>query len=351
VSKIPGLQIGIDLGTTSIQVYVKGRGIVLQEACIAALDAKTGDVLALGNAVSQMVGRNSEHLRIVHPMRDGVISDFTIIHAMISHYINKLCGRRLFKPTVMICMPSGVTGLERSAILELAIAAGASRACLVDEPLAAALGAGMDLNFLGGQIVVDIGGGTTDVGVFTMGSLAISRSGKVAGNALEDAIARYLRRERNVIVGQLTAEEIKKRVGCARLRPAELGIFARGQGYVSRMPVRFEVSSTEAYLAMREPLRGMVDVIQNVLEETPPEMAGDIYDQGITLTGGGALLRDLDKMLAAETGLRVQVASTPVQCVALGMGVLMDRMDLLEENDYMFRTDDDIGEFERNRNL
>ena len=324
---------------------------MLQEASIAALDATTGDVLALGNAVSQMVGRNSEQLRIVHPMRDGVISDFTVIHAMISHYIQKLCGKRLFKPTVMICVPSGVTGLERSAILELAIAAGASRACLVDEPLAAALGAGLELDALAGQIVVDIGGGTTDVGVFTMGSLVLSRSGKVAGNVLEDALIRYLRRERNIIVGQLTAEEIKKRVGSALLRRAELAIFARGQNYLNRMPMRFEVTSTEAFLAMRGHVHGILNVIQNTLEETPPEMAGDIYDAGITLTGGGALLRDLDHMLAAETGLPVRVAPSPVQCVALGMGVLMKRPDLLDYNEYMFRTDDDIGEFERNRNL
>jgi len=324
---------------------------VLQEASVAALDAKTGDVVALGSAVAQMVGRNPGSLQVVHPMRDGVISDFTVIHAMIAHYIKKLCGIRLFKPTVMICLPSGVTGLERSAILELAIAAGASRACLVDEPLAAAMGAGLEIDTLAGQIVVDIGGGTTDVGVFTMGSIAISRSGKVAGNALEAAIERYLRRERNLVVGQLTAEDIKKRVGCARIRPAELTIYARGQNYISRMPARFEVSSTEAYLAMREPLRGILEVITGVLEQTPPEMAGDIYDQGITLTGGGALLRDLDKMLSAETGLRVQVTPNPVQCVALGMGVLMDRRDILAENNYVFRTDDDIGEFERNRNL
>jgi len=325
---------------------------VLQEASVAALDPKSGNVVALGNAVSQMVGRNNpKNLQIVRPMRDGVISDFSVVHAMVAHYLKKLCGRRLFKPTVMICMPSGVTGLERSAILELAIAAGASRACLVDEPLAAALGAGLDLNPLGGQIVVDIGGGTTDVGVFTMGSMAISRSRKVAGNALEDAIARYLRRERNVIVGQLTAEEIKKRVGCSRIRPAELGIFARGQGYVNRMPIRFEITSTETFLAMRESLSEIAGIIQEVLEETPPEMAGDIYEQGVTLTGGGALLRDLDKMLEAQLGLPVRVAQNPLQCVAIGMGVLMDNMEMLEDNDYMYRTDDDIGEFERNRNL
>ncbi|MDR2687324.1 MAG: rod shape-determining protein [Oscillospiraceae bacterium] len=348
---IPGLQIGIDLGTTSILVYVKGRGIVMQEASVAALDARTGEVRALGNAVHRMVGRNPESLRVVHPMRDGVISDFTVIHAMVAHYIAKLCGRRLFKPTVMICMPASVTGLERSAILELAIAAGASRACLVEEPLAAALGAGMDLTDPGGQLVVDIGGGTTDVAVFTMGAMAIARSAKVAGNALEDAIIRYLRRERNVVIGQLTAEQIKMRIGCARLRSPELAVNARGQSYTTRMPVKFEVNSTEAFLAIRECLRDITEAVRAVLEETPPEMAGDIYDRGMVLTGGGALLRDIDLMLRAETGLEARVAGNPAQCVAQGLGRMLEDPGLLRENDCMFRTDDDIGEFERNRNL
>jgi len=323
----------------------------MQEASAAALDAKTGEVRALGNAVYRMVGRNPGSLRVVHPMRDGVISDFTVIHAMVAHYISKLCSRRIFKPTVMICMPASVTGLERSAILELAIAAGASRACLVEEPLAAALGAGMDLADPGGQLVVDIGGGTTDVAVFTMGAMAIARSAKVAGNALEDAIIRYLRRERNVVIGQLTAEQIKMRIGCARLRSPELAINVRGQSYTTRMPVKLEVNSTETFLAMRERLRDITEAIRSVLEETPPEMAGDIYDRGMILTGGGALLRDFDLMLRAETGLDVRVADNAPQCVAQGLGHMLEDPSLLRENNYMFRTDDDIGEFERNRNL
>jgi len=284
-------------------------------------------------------------------MRDGVISDFTVIHAMIAHYIARLCGNRIFKPTVMICMPASVTGLERSAVLELAIAAGASRACLVEEPLAAALGAGMDITDPGGQLVVDIGGGTTDVAVFTMGAMAIARSAKVAGNALEDSIIRYLRRERNAVIGQLTAETIKMRIGCARLRSPELAINVRGQSYTTRMPVKLEVSSTEIFLAMRERLRDITEAIRGVLEETPPEMAGDLYDRGIVLTGGGALLRGLDVMLRAETGLDVHTPKNPAQCVAQGLGLMMERADILRDNNCMFRTDDDIGEYERNRNL
>ncbi len=348
---MPGLQIGIDLGTASILVYVRGKGIVLHEASVAAVDVKTGDVLALGNRVFHMVGRTPGSLRIVRPIQDGVVSDFSVVHAMIAYYVKRICGNRMFKPSVMICMPASVTGLERSAILELAIAAGAGRACLVEEPIAAALGAGMNIAYRGGQMIVDVGGGTTDVAVLTMGTMALARSAKVAGNALSGAIQRYLRRERNVLVGDLTAEEIKQKVGCARLRSTELAIYTRGQSYITRLPTRIEVTSTESFLAMRERLNDLVNVIQRVLEETPPEMAGDIYDQGIVLTGGGSLLRDLDAMLRERTGLKVRVAKDPVNCVALGLGVLLERQDILEDNSYFYRTDDDIGEYARNRNL
>ncbi|MDR2646835.1 MAG: rod shape-determining protein [Oscillospiraceae bacterium] len=345
------LQIGIDLGTTSILIHVKGKGIVLQEASIAALDAVTGDVLALGNRVYQMVGRNPDSLRVVHPMRDGVISDFTVIHAMIAYYIKKICGNRLLKPSVMICMPASVTGLERNTILELAIAAGAARVCLVEEPFAAALGAGLNIASLGGQMIVDIGGGTTDVAVITMGSIVLSRSGKSAGNKLNESIQRYLRRERHMIVGDLTAETIKKKVGFARLHSPELGIMVRGQNYITRMPVCNEVTSTQAYLAMRETIGEMISVVRRVFEETPPEMAGDILDQGIVLTGGGSLLRDFDAVLHLETGLHVRVARDPIECVARGMGLMMEHNSILEGNNYYYRTDDDIGEYARNRAL
>ena len=348
---MPGLQIGIDLGTASTIVYVRGKGIVLQEASVAAVDARTGDVLAVGGKVFRMLGRTPDSLRIVRPIRDGVVSDFTVVHAMLAYYIKRICGNRMFKPSVMICMPASVTGLERSAVLELAIASGASRACLVEEPIAAALGAGMNIAYKGGQMVVDIGGGTTDVAVLTMGTMALSRSAKVGGYVLTGAIQRYLRRERNVLVGDLTGEEIKHKVGCARLRSTELAIYTRGQSYISRLPVRVEVTSTESFLAMRERLNDIVRVIQRVLEETPPEMAGDIADQGVVLTGGGALLRDFDTMLNERTGLRVRVARDPANCVALGLGIMMEHPHILEENSYFYRTDDDIGEYERNRNL
>ncbi|MDR1464520.1 MAG: rod shape-determining protein [Oscillospiraceae bacterium] len=348
---MPGLHIGIDLGTTSIIIFVEGKGIVLHESSIAALDVKSGQVLALGNSVYDMLGRNPDSLRVVRPMRDGVISDFTVIHAMVEYFIRKICGNRIFKPSVMICMPASVTGLEKNAILELAIAAGAGRACLVEEPLAAALGAGMNIAQPNGRMVVDIGGGTVDVAVITMGTMAIARSAKVAGNALNEAIQRYIRRERNVLIGELTAEDVKRRIGCAYQRRAELAIGVRGQNYISRLPTRIEVNSSETFFAMRERLNDIADTVHRVLEQTPPEMAGDIYDQGILLTGGGSLLHGLDVHLSRHTGIRVAVAPDPVNCVALGMGKMMKYAKVLSDNNYYYRTDDDIGEYARSRNL
>ncbi|MDR1733517.1 MAG: rod shape-determining protein [Oscillospiraceae bacterium] len=346
-----GMQIGIDLGTTSILVYVLGKGIVIREASIAAIEKKTGRILALGNSVYEMVGRNPEGLDIVMPIRDGVISNFTVIHAMIEYYIKRLCGKKFLKPTVMICMPATVTGLERSSILELAISAGAARACLVEEPLAAALGAGLNILEPGGRLVLDIGGGTADAAIITMGSMAIAKSAKVAGNALNASIARHLRRERGLEVGELTAEAVKKKIGCAVQRKVELAIPVRGANYISRLPDRIEVTSTEVHYAMRQPLRDITNLVRRLLEETPPEMAGDIYDNGIVLTGGGAMLRGLDALLARETRLSVVLAEHPLECVARGLGVLMQSDRLMKENSYYYKTDDDIGEFERNRNV
>jgi rod shape-determining protein MreB len=348
---ITGIKIGIDLGTTSVLIFVQGKGIVLREASVAALDAASGTIVALGNEVYHMVGRNPNSLRIVHPMKDGVISDFNVIHAMIAHYIKKICGHRLFKPTILICMPASVTGLERSSVLELAIAAGAARACLVDEPLAAALGAGLKIDAPGGRMIVDIGGGTTDAAIITMGSMAIAKSVRTAGNVLDAAIRRYLRRERNVLVGDLTSEEIKKQIGCATLRKAELGVEVRGQSYVTLLPEQIEVTSTEAFLAMRERLRDMTGLVHRMLEETPPEMAGDIHDNGIVLTGGGALLRDLDILLAHETGLKIRVADDPISCVANGLGILMGNEALRRGNAYFYHTDDDLGAYTHKHNI
>ncbi len=344
---MPGMNIGIDLGTTSIIIYVQGKGITINESSIAACDSSTGKLLAIGNMVYDMIGRNPDSVQVIRPMRDGVVSDFSVIQSMLAYYIQKICGNKIFKPNVIICTPSSVTNLEKRTILELAIASGAARACLIEEPLAAAMGAGIEISKPGGVMVVDIGGGTTDIAVLTMGSVALSKSIKIAGNVLNEEISRYVRRERNMLIGEITAENIKKQIGCAYLREAELAIGMRGKNYLTQMPADFEISSTEIYLSMREKLEGIGEAVRAVLEKTPPEMSADIAERGIYLTGGGALLTGIDKLIYKKTGIKTTVANDPLNCVANGIGKSMKSIDLLNDNGYFFRNGDDIQSYSR----
>ncbi|MCR4614823.1 MAG: rod shape-determining protein [Clostridiales bacterium] len=342
-----GLNIGIDLGTTSVVIYVQKKGIVLSEASVAACDTDTGKILAIGNMVYDMIGRNPDSVTIIRPMKDGVVSDFSIVQSMLTYYIQKICGNKMFKPNIVICTPSSVTNLEKRTILELAISSGAARACLMEEPLAAAIGAGVDVSKPSGVMVVDIGGGTTDIAVLTMGSVAVSDSIKTAGNVLNEDIVNYVRRERNILIGENMAESIKKQVGCAYLREAEIAMNSRGKNYITQMPCNFEISSTEVYLAMREKLEIIGNAVRAVLEKTPPEMSADIADRGIYLTGGGALLEGMDELIYRKTGIKTKVAEDPVNCVANGLGETMRSFDKLRENGYFFRTGDDIQSYTR----
>jgi len=341
-----GINIGIDLGTTTIIIYVEGKGIVLSEPSVAACDAKTGRMLATGNKAYDMLGRNPDSVKVVRPMKDGVVSDFTVIQSMLIYYIQKICGNRIFKPNVIICTPSSVTELEKRTILDLATASGAGRACLIEEPLAAAIGAGLDISHPCGTLVVDIGGGTTDIAVITMGSIAISKSIKIAGNAFDEAIMRHMRRERNLLIGEITAEDIKKKIGCAYLRDEELAVGVKGKNYITGMPSFFEISSTEVYLAMREQIESVGDAVHSVLEITPPEMAADIADRGIYVTGGGALLRGMDVMINRKTGITTTVANDPVNCVANGIGKVLKDLNILYDNGYIFKTREEITGYE-----
>ncbi len=341
-----GINIGIDLGTTTTIIYVQGKGIVLSEPSVAACDAKTGKMLATGNKAYDMLGRNPDSVRVVRPMKDGVVSDFTVIQSMLIYYIQKICGNKIFKPNVILCTPSSVTELEKRTILDLATASGAGRACLIEEPLAAAIGAGLDISHPCGTLVVDIGGGTTDIAVITMGSIAISKSIKVAGNALDEAIIRHMRRERNLLIGEVTAEDIKKRIGCSYLRDEELAVGVKGKNYITGMPAFFEISSTEVYLAMREQIETVGDAVHSVLEITPPEMAADIADRGIYVTGGGALLRGVDIMINRKTGIATTVADDPVNCVAKGIGKALKDINILYDNGYIFKTREEITGYE-----
>ena len=322
-----GTNIGIDLGTTSILIFVEGKGIVVSEPSAVAFDTDTGRLLAVGQKAADMIGRNPDSITVVKPMRSGVISDFTATKAIVRVLLYKVCKNMVFKPNIVVCMPSTVTNLEKRTILDLVTAAGAGRACLIEEPL------------------VDIGGGTADIAVVTMGSISISKSVKIAGNILDEDIIRYLRRERNIVIGEKTAESIKKRIGCAYLRDTELAIGIKGKHYITGMPITDEVNTTEIYLAMREHLEAIAEGVRSVLEVTPPELAGDISETGILLTGGGALLDGMDKLIEKRTGVHVIIPDDPLECVALGTGYAIEHMDILENNGGIFKTREEITGF------
>lgn len=341
-----GTNIGIDLGTTSIVIYVQNKGIVMSEPCAAAYDKKSGKLIAVGKRAWDMVEKNPDSIRVVRPMEHGVVSDFTATKHILRYFLSKICKNMVFKPNVVVCVPSMATSLEKRTILDLITSAGAAKACLIEEPLAAALGAGLKSNRPIGAMIVDIGGGTTDIAVITMGCISVSKSVKVAGNALDEAIIRQIRRERDVVIGEKTAEYIKKQIGCSYLRDVELGLTVKGKHFITNLPVSIEVNSTEAYLAMRPYLETISEAVRSVLELTPPELSADIFESGIRLTGGGAMLRGIDKMIEKKTGVKTFVADEPLNCVALGTGEALAHMDILSQNGYVFKARDEIGGLE-----
>lgn len=343
-----GKNIGVDLGTATVVIYAEGRGIVLTEPSVVAYNTKTRRLCAVGRKAYDMLGRNPESLRVVRPMKDGVVSDFTATRQMLSRYINKVCGNAIFKPNIIVCMPSSVTSLEKRTVLDIVTAAGAGKACLMEEPLAAAIGAGSEVTHAGGTMVVDIGGGTTDIAVITLGSIAVSKSIKVAGNLFDEAIARQVRRERDVVIGLRTAEIIKQTIGCAVLRDEEIGMTVKGKNYITGMPVTVEVTSTDCYLAMREHIEAISEAVRSVLELTPPELVGDIGSSGIVLTGGGAMLRDMSEAIAKKTGIKTRLAFDPQNCVAKGIGLALGDLDMLAEQGYIFKTREEITGFVEN---
>ena len=341
-----GANIGIDLGTTSIVAYVEGKGIVMAEPNAAAYETESGKLVAVGKRAWDMIGKNPDSIRVVKPMEHGVVSDFTATKHILRYFLSKICKNMVFKPNVVVCVPSMATSLEKRTILDLVTSAGAAKACLIEEPLAAALGAGIKSNRPLGAMVVDIGGGTTDIAVITMGCISVSRSVKVAGNAFDEAIVRQIRRERDVIIGEKTAELLKKQIGYSFLPTVELGMTVKGKHFITSLPVSIEVSSTEVYLAMRPHLEIIGEAVRSVLELTPPELSADICESGIYLTGGGALLRGIDKMIEKKTGIKTIVANDPLNCVANGTGEALSHIDILSQNGYVFKARDEIGGLE-----
>ncbi len=326
-------ELGIDLGTANIVVFLKGKGIVLREPSVVALSTTTKKVLAVGEEARLMIGRTPGNIVAVRPMCDGVIADYTTTQKMLEYLIAKVCGRkRFFKPKVLVCVPSGVTSVEKRAVIQAAKSAGADEAYPIEEPMAAAIGAGLPISTPGGNMVVDIGGGTTDIAVISLGGIVVARSIRLGGNKMDEVIARHIKNRYNLMIGERTAEEIKIKIGSAYPLATEMTLEVRGRDMVAGLPKTVEVTSEEIRAALSEPVSTVVDRVKSVLEITPPELASDIIERGVMLTGGGALLRGLDKLLAIETNIPIHVAEDALSCVALGTGRALDEFDEIREN-------------------
>lgn len=328
-----GTDLGIDLGTATVLVFVRGRGIVLKEPSVVAMDRDTGKVLAIGEEARRMVGRTPGNIVAVRPLRDGVIADFDVTEVMLRYFIGRACGKRmLFRPRVIVCIPPEITGVERRAVLDAANRAGAGKVFPIEQPLAAAIGAGLDITQPSGNMVVDIGGGTTDVAVISLGGIVVSQSVRVAGDKLDDAIMRYVRREFDLLIGERTAEDLKIEVGTAHPEGADRSMDIRGRDLITGLPKTVTVTSRDCLKAFKEPLGQMLDAIHAVLERTPPELAADIMDRGLVLTGGGSLLNDLDRLIREEIGVPVHRVEDPVSCVALGAGKALEHFHVFQDH-------------------
>lgn len=312
--------LGIDLGTASVLVYVKGKGIVIQESSVVAIDQNTKSFLAVGEEAKRMLGRTPGNIVAIRPLRDGVISDYQITERMLKYFIKKAVGTSLLKPRIVICVPSGVTEVERRAVIEASGNAGAVKTSLIEEPIAAAIGAGIDITEPNGNMIIDIGGGTTDVAVISLGGIVVSKSIKTAGDECNEAIVKYIRKKFNMMIGDVTSENLKVEVGCVYPLENVLVTEVRGRNLLTGLPRTVEVSSDDVLEALKDPVQEIVDAVQSVLERTPPELASDISNKGIYLTGGGALLRGFDKLISKKTGINAIVADDPVSCVAKGTG-------------------------------
>lgn len=327
-----GQDIGIDLGTATVIAYVKGKGIVLREPSVVAVDSNTGEVLAVGKEARRMLGRTPGNIVATRPLRDGVISNYTVTEKMLKYFINKICGRFVFAPRIMICIPSRVTEVEKKAVIDAATQAGARKVYLIEEPIAAAIGAGIDISKPCGNMVVDIGGGTTDIAVISLGGSVTSTSLKVAGDKFDEYIIKYIKKKYNIIIGERTAEDLKVNIGCVYPKMQDTEMDIRGRDLLDGLPKTITIHSSEMLEAMLEPALMIVDAVHSVLEKTPPELAADISDRGIYMTGGGCLVDGLDKLIQEKTGINVMIAQDTVSCVALGTGKALDNLDSLKNN-------------------
>ena len=320
------MDIGIDLGTASILVYIRGRGVVLQEPSMVALDKKTSNILAVGADARRMLGRTPENIVAVRPLRSGVISDFEITQEILKHFIKKALRRKtsMRKPRIAVCVPSVVTDVERRAVEDAARAAGAREVHIIEEPIAAAMGAGLDISKPRGSMIVDIGGGTTDVAVISLGGCVVSASLKVAGDVFDEAIIRYVRKKHNLLIGERTAEDLKINIGTAYPRTFDSSMEIKGRNLVTGLPNNLTITSEEMREALKEHVTAIVDTVRSVFERTPPELVSDIIERGIVMTGGGSLLYGLDKLIKSVTGINAIIAEDAIGCVAIGTGKFIE---------------------------
>ncbi len=326
-------EVGVDLGTANVLVYIKGKGIVLSEPSVVAINNDTDEILAVGEEARQMLGRTPSNIIAIKPLKDGVVSDYDITERMLKYFIRKACGNgRFFKPRIMVCVPSGVTEVEKRAVREAAEQAGGKDVFLMEEPVAAAIGAGLDISKPDGTMVIDIGGGTTDIAVISLGGIVASSSVKMAGDKFDEAIVKYMRKVHKLYIGERTAEDLKVTIGTAFPREKPVTKECRGRDLVTGLPKIVDVSSEEIMDALEEPLREICEAVHNVLERTPPELAADISNSGIVITGGGALLYGIDKRIEDRTGIKVVVAEDPKSCVAVGTGKALDELEALKSN-------------------
>ena len=327
-----GQDIGIDLGTATVIAYVKGKGVVLREPSVVAVDSNTKEVLAVGQEARRMLGRTPGNIVAIRPMKDGVIADFDITQSMLSYFIQKAAAKKgVVSPRIAICVPFGVTEVEKRAIEEAARNAGAKDAFLIEEPMAAAIGAGLRIEEPEGNMVVDIGGGTSEIAIISLGGIVTAKSIRLGGDELDEAIVNYVKKEYSLMIGERTAEDVKIKIGSAYKVGDEIEMEIRGRDLISGLPKTMQISSSEVIDAIRDPVNSIVDGIKSTLEKTPPELASDIMENGIMLTGGGALLKGLDKLVKEETGMPVKIAENPLDCVAIGTGKSVEDQEIFEK--------------------
>lgn len=322
--------VGIDLGTASILVYLKGKGVVLKEPSVVAIDQYTNKFLAVGEEARKMLGRTPGNIVAIRPLKNGVISDYEITERMLKYFLKKVLKTRLLKPRIIVCVPSGITDVERRAVVEACQHAGAIKTYIIEEPIAAAIGAGIDITEPDGNMIIDIGGGTTDVAVIALGGIVVNNSIRVAGNDCDEAITKFIRKKYNMMIGERSAERLKISVGCVYPPEVERFESVKGRNLLTGLPMNIEVSTSDMLEALHDPIYEITEAVHSVLERTPPELAADIGNKGIVMTGGGALLNGMDKLINKRTGIEVTIADNPIECVAVGTGKSLEWLKSIE---------------------